>query len=139
MAKWEVTGVEKFCGRCKRSLPRSCFAKNSAKKDGLQERCKECRATHYKETGYQERAYENRIKNVYNLSLSELKELEKTQDGKCAICFDDTAKLFVDHNHRTGEVRGLLCHYCNTGIGLFKDDICKLESAISYLERTKHE
>lgn len=123
----------KWCGRCRQSLPRENFAKNSAKKDGLQERCKDCRAEHYKSTGYADKAYENRIKRQYNLSLEELKWFEKQQEGCCAICKDNTQKLFVDHDHMTGEVRGLLCHYCNTGIGLFMDNPDRLKSAIQYL------
>lgn len=123
----------KWCGRCRQSLPRENFAKNSAKKDGLQERCKDCRAEHYKSTGYADKAYENRIKRQYNLSLDELKWFEEQQEGCCAICKDNTPKLFVDHDHMTGEVRGLLCHYCNTGIGLFMDNPDRLKSAIQYL------
>jgi len=124
----------KWCGKCKQNLPKKSFAKNSAKKDGLQERCKGCRSKHYKDTGYAERAYENRIKRDYNLSLSELKLLEEVQQGGCAICKDENTKLFVDHNHQTGEVRGLLCHFCNSGLGLFRDNTQNLKAAIKYLK-----
>ena len=124
----------KWCGRCKTYLPKECFAKNSAKKDGLQERCKQCRANHYKDTDYAKRAYENTIRNKYNISLDELKWFEEQQEGCCAICKEATEKLFIDHDHKTGEVRGLLCHYCNTGIGLFRDDPERLKSAIEYLQ-----
>jgi len=56
--------------------------------------------------------------------------------GKCAICGNEpigTKRLVVDHNHTTGNIRGLLCHYCNLGIGLFKDNINSLARAIVYL------
>jgi len=58
------------------------------------------------------------------------------QFGRCAICGgvnDIDRRLSVDHNHDTGEVRGLLCNRCNRAIGLLGDSIDILESAISYL------
>ncbi len=130
----KADNVNKWCGRCRQYLPTESFARNSAKKDGLQERCRGCRSEHYKTTNYAEKAYEGRIKRQYNLSLDELKWFEEQQEGCCAICKDETHKLFIDHNHVTGEVRGLLCHFCNTGIGLFRDDTNRLESAIEYLK-----
>ncbi len=59
------------------------------------------------------------------------------QDGVCAICGNapDNKQLAVDHCHKIGKVRGLLCQYCNTGIGLFKEDPEILAKAIDYLQR----
>jgi hypothetical protein len=59
------------------------------------------------------------------------------QEGRCAICGDlaNGMSLCVDHNHNTGEIRGLLCHACNVGIGKFDDDPNFLRRAIKYLER----
>jgi hypothetical protein len=61
------------------------------------------------------------------------------QNNCCAIC-DSHVTLFkkqlaVDHNHETGEVRGLLCLACNGGIGKLKDSIPMLEKAIKYLKK----
>jgi hypothetical protein len=61
------------------------------------------------------------------------------QGGACAICLPpaETAQhkvLRVDHNHSTGDVRGLLCHHCNVAIGHFGDDIVLLQRAIEYLQ-----
>lgn len=68
------------------------------------------------------------------------------QDNKCGICgleetckdpkHDRVRRLSIDHCHRTGNVRGLLCHSCNTAIGKFKDDIELLHKAIRYI--TQH-
>lgn len=55
------------------------------------------------------------------------------QDGKCAICNTVPKVLCVDHDHATGEIRGLLCHRCNKGLGHFYDDLRMLETAIEYL------
>lgn len=67
----------------------------------------------------------------------------EAQAGRCGICrrtltnnvLNDEEKLtlHVDHNHKSGEVRGLLCSNCNTGLGLFKDDPRRLKRAIRYL------
>ena len=58
------------------------------------------------------------------------------QDGKCAICKSEDSKgkrFSVDHNHKTGEVRGLLCNPCNVAIGLLKDSPEVIDSAKEYL------
>ena len=64
------------------------------------------------------------------------------QGGMCATCDyrqpkDMKGRLVVDHDHATGEVRGLLCPACNTGLGYFKDNPHALRAAANYLERGK--
>lgn len=81
---------------------------------------------------------------TYNLSLEELERLSLRQDNKCAGCGissqDATRqKLYVDHCHLTGNVRGLLCHHCNTALGLVKDNLETLKNLISYLEITSND
>ncbi|MDR7274568.1 endonuclease VII domain-containing protein [Catenuloplanes atrovinosus] len=55
------------------------------------------------------------------------------QDGVCAIC-DAPDPEHVDHDHRTGAVRGILCFNCNGGLGQFRDNIAYLDRAITYLK-----
>lgn len=74
----------------------------------------------------------------YGLTVETFDALVERQSGCCAICrilFTDidARHLHVDHNHKTGAVRGLLCHGCNTAIGLFNDDPERLEAALRYL------
>lgn len=66
--------------------------------------------------------------------LVDLKKIEDTQNGGCAICGRVT-KLVVDHDHETNRVRGLLCSTCNTGLGKLGDNVENLRKAIVYLER----
>ncbi len=80
------------------------------------------------------------------ISLEEYQKMLDMQDNRCGICgleetckdpkHDRVRRLSIDHCHRTGNVRGLLCHSCNTAIGKFKDDIELLHKAIRYI--TQH-
>jgi hypothetical protein len=77
----------------------------------------------------------DRLKAKYGLTTEEYIVKLETQGGVCAICRRVSRKpLDVDHCHRTGAVRGLLCGPCNNGIGKLSDDPDRLRSAISYLE-----
>lgn len=83
-------------------------------------------------------AFVYRLKKHYNLSHEEYLSLIEKQQNMCAICGCSPkerhpGKLCIDHDHKTGEVRGLLCTQCNIAIGLFKDDPKLLKAAIKYL------
>ena len=77
--------------------------------------------------------YARKLKSKYGLSEAEYWNLYCHQAGCCAICQRRVA-LSVDHDHRTGEVRGLLCGSCNRAIGLLKDDPDRAGRAAQYLE-----
>ena len=74
---------------------------------------------------------------AYGLTPEEYRTLLERQGGACAICGDDAPRrtFHLDHDHETGRVRGILCNSCNRGIGLLKDDVAVLRSAVAYLER----
>lgn len=77
-------------------------------------------------------------KKKYGISHDEFVTLVAQQAGQCAICHEDlqldkSRGANVDHDHVTGNVRGVLCSRCNTGLGLFKDDMTRLFSAVDYL------
>jgi hypothetical protein len=78
------------------------------------------------------------LKCMFGITIEQWNKLFENQSGCCAICkmhqSEFKRKLSVDHNHKTGTVRGLLCMECNTGIGKFKDSIDNLNEAISYLK-----
>jgi hypothetical protein len=77
-----------------------------------------------------------RLRLDYGQEVAEIyQELSDQQKNVCAICKnpEQGRSLALDHNKQTKEVRGLLCTKCNLGLGLFKDNILRLESAITYL------
>lgn len=74
-----------------------------------------------------------KIKRLYGISEDEYLALCEMQGGRCAICDKAVPVLAVDHCHETGAVRGLLCSFCNTGIGHLGDDPDILERAKQYL------
>ncbi len=62
--------------------------------------------------------------------------MQEEQGGVCAICRNASGQtLHVDHDHKTGYARGLLCRDCNRGIGCLKDDAAVLQSAAEYLKK----
>jgi len=76
----------------------------------------------------------------YDLTIEQFESLLKEQGGACAICRSTKfgpKNWHVDHDHKTGRVRGLLCHNCNLAIGLMKDNPKQLHEAAHYLEKTR--
>jgi hypothetical protein len=78
------------------------------------------------------------IKQKYGITLDDYEYRLSLQEGKCAICKCGVENnygrnLAVDHNHETGELRGLLCVDCNRALGLLQDNINNVQSAFSYL------
>lgn len=80
----------------------------------------------------------------YGLSVEAFNEIAQRQGGVCAICHKPpagtgktSARLNVDHDHKTGRVRSLLCSSCNQGLGLFHEDEMALRAAADYIEKWK--
>lgn len=78
----------------------------------------------------------------YGITYNDYKDMYAEQNGECAICKSHytlegykSEKLHVDHCHSTGKVRGLLCHKCNTALGLLKDNTQNLLNAIDYIKQ----
>jgi hypothetical protein len=86
----------------------------------------------------------NRLKVTYGITLDEYDKLFDAQRGLCAICgqpethtsrYGGVFRLAVDHNHTTGNIRGLLCSTCNRAVGLLKDNTAVLLKAVAYLQK----
>lgn len=80
------------------------------------------------------------LRKLYGITHADYERMLVEQGGCCAICGSASPgahyKFFpVDHDHATDEVRQLLCHACNTGLGRFKDDIELLLKAVAYLKK----
>lgn len=144
---------ERKCTCCKVIKDLSLFRKDSTRRFGIAYICLECTAIKNKAVREKDRkAYnksmsdwkdskkdrlkEKRYIKKYGINLNEYGEMYSSQEGKCAICNDSFESLVVDHCHKSGKVRGLLCLACNTALGFFRDKIASLESAILYLERS---
>lgn len=90
------------------------------------------------------RKYKTFIKKFYGITYEQYEELLAQQNFGCAICGSSVSnnkrtsgKLFVDHCHTTGKVRGLLCSRCNHALGQFDDNVELLTKAVSYLNTSK--
>jgi hypothetical protein len=78
------------------------------------------------------------IKRKYGITLEEYNIIHNKQENKCLICGKHQSEIkipfAIDHNHKTGKIRGLLCGKCNLGLGYFDDNINLLLKAVKYLK-----
>lgn len=136
----------KTCRKCGEEKSLDCFYKQRNQKDGHNAWCKSCVNGH-RQAGRDRNRVEHRRRQVPE-TVSKIKRLRRLQltdeqyeilvqeaEGMCIICNTSCDDLVLDHNHKTGAVRGLLCSFCNTGLGFFRDDPKRLKRAIEYLRR----
>lgn len=120
----------KTCSICRQSLSEDKFHKRTYKtgKIGLQAKCKSCCTKVRREKYYKPHSS---IRLKLKLSQSEVDKL--LAPGKCQCCGAKDRKLCIDHNHDTEKPRGLLCHNCNTALGLLGDNVETILSLSRYL------
>jgi hypothetical protein len=138
----------KVCSKCGVEKPLEEYHRNKNNADGRVVRCKPCAL----ETSVQWRknnpgAHAKYMKTYhlqnrgrqYGLEPGEWNTMLEAQGGACAICKGTgpgkRLVLCVDHDHVTGVTRALLCHRCNSGLGMFKDNPELLEAAATYLRK----
>lgn len=140
----------KKCTKCERHLPSSRFgSKKHVCKDGSvtyskRSRCRDCtnednlkryHSNDATKKAHNKASYNHRIKS-YGMTIEEYEQMYKKQEGKCACCeVTPDRQLNIDHCHKTGKIRALLCHNCNTAIGHAKESIEVLNKLIKYLQR----
>jgi len=147
------------CVRCTEVKPADEFDSLPAKRNGLSSHCKECRRAldrarprnrqEWWRKQSKERLQRYRLKRDFNLTLEEYVAMREAQGGLCAICGQPERPikkrhgvvlvqyLSVDHDHITGEIRGLLCDRCNRVLGWAQDQPALLERAAAYLRKPR--
>lgn len=144
--------TERYCHKCFMVKPASEFGVRKTPRKTLP--CKKCdaitRAQYVSVHRNQINAYRRQrtkddpdfnrhynLRALYGIGLNEWNKMFSDQGSKCAICETKTPNgkgWCTDHDHITGKIRGVLCHFCNSLIGYAKDNPEILRSAISYLE-----
>lgn len=134
----------KQCSRCLETKPTLEFPRRYDDYASICKVCKRKWIRKYRQDNPERArriARRNTLKARYGITVEIYEQLLKTQDNGCAICYatkpDSRVYHFsVDHCHATGVVRGLLCTKCNRGLGLFNDDVDRMERAVEYLKGT---
>ena len=142
---------------CEKHGIEKTWVKDKSRKAGGFYRCRQCNAEARRASYQRAKADPAKSEQInagqrrrykqytYNLSQEAYDAMLKAQGGRCAVCgttevgskSKNHQGFFVDHCHETGQVRGLLCHSCNVGLGNFQDNIGKLEAAIRYLSEAR--
>lgn len=148
----------KQCARCQLNRPASDFTPDPRMRSGLKSYCRECcrmdareryaaNPEHIREVARKaasrrrtpERTRAQHLRNMYGLDVATYDAMLVAQGGRCAICRREApggrGNWHVDHCHDTGKVRGLLCAYCNPGIGYLGHDPACLRAAATYIEK----
>ena len=123
----------KKCSKCNKEKPLEDYSLTPA--NNPRGACKACRSIDNK--GVEARSRKLRFK--YGITHEDYLKLLHKQQGKCAVCFAKASDQYhgcldVDHNHNTGEVRGLLCNNCNRLLGFAGDSSEVLQNASDYLK-----
>lgn len=139
--------MDKTCTKCGGEYPATIeYFHRDGKR--LRAECKQCKTQSVKECHKTRNGkltlIRSCLKKRYGITLTEYNKMFKKQNGVCVICKKPETvshhvgvffRLSVDHNHKTGKIRGLLCLKCNRAIGLFEHKIKNLQKAINYLKR----
>lgn len=126
MARYDGPSDHKRCGQCREVKPLSEFHRAKSQSGGHAPYCKRCRKV---------KARATHLKRMYGMDVQDFDRMVAEQGGVCACC-RERGPQHVDHDHLTGEIRGVVCFRCNSGIGQFSDRADLMRNAIIYLERT---
>ena len=147
MARPTQTTGSKTCTNCGVTKDITEFYKRGGKQspDSRKNHCKQCDIARVRKRHQDnpERTKNNDLKRLYGITLNEYNEMLEEQDHKCATCSTTDpggkhGKFMVDHDHKTGKVRGLLCKNCNIALGLVNDDTDLIQKMINYLSTNTH-
>lgn len=121
----------KVCPKCKKRKSASEFYRNNKRKKNFSAYCKKCTNKRYKiyyeenKLGILKKNEEHRLTSVYNLTPKQSEDISKSQNYRCALCGKHKSEcwrgLFIDHDHKTGRIRGKLCNGCNIKLGWYEN------------------
>lgn len=129
--------IEKICPTCKAVKSADAFSLCPSKRDGLSSRCKECRLKHERPKNHRQLGrWRSWLHKRYGLTLEEAKAIFDKQGEKCAVCERslENGRHEIDHCHKTGKVRGILCPRCNRWLAALDSEVF-MEQATRYLAR----
>ena len=140
--EWRLKNPEKVRASNRRTRLKNKDAIQARQKEWVNKNPEKRRAAYLK---YYEREKANirdrQIRRLFGITLEEYNERLIAQNNTCALCGggpDAKGKMFaIDHDHKTGKIRGLLCRGCNVGMGNLKDDPELLEKAARYIRKHK--
>jgi formate dehydrogenase maturation protein FdhE len=129
------------CSKCGKSKTKKgfYFAKSGRNKGYIVQPCKKCNnklsKIKYQSVLNKERYKGYHLKSKYHIDLDRHKKMYAGQNGKCLVCGcpTDYDKIVVDHDHKTGKIRGLLCAFCNTLTGYAESHPERIEQVKRYL------
>lgn len=152
-----------FCTLCKTEKPFDAFYKDKSKPWGYHQNCKVCQIARVKRKRKTDPVWRDRqleisrawrvnnperffwsvrnatLKAKYGITHDQYIALFRKQGNKCAVCgrtkSGGNGYMAVDHDHRTGKVRGILCQPCNTSIGKMNEDPQLLRKLANYVEK----
>ena len=129
----------KRCNSCDEIYPLSNFHKSKEGSNGVMASCKPCYNSKIRVKYNPLVRKSHKLKYKYGITLEDYNNKLKEQGDVCAICKSDkpggNGDFYVDHNHTTGQVRGLLCHWCNFMIGQSRENPEILSAGIDYLKK----
>ena len=124
----------KTCSKCKETKAYENFPRRSEGQNGYRNVCKPCRNSQNKRIYKPGQRRDIHLRATYGITLADYDEMLELQNGKCANVECRQDATVVDHNHATGEIRGLLCRGCNTAAGLAQDSALVLQGLAAYLQ-----
>jgi hypothetical protein len=134
-------GLTTRCRSCRNAQNRHYFANHPEMRKKHNDLNKEKRKEYYSTPENKLKLRNNHLKKGFNLTHEDYEEMLKKQNGVCLICkrhrvASNKGHMTIDHCHATGKIRGILCSWCNRGLGVFEDNVQFLKNAIKYLKET---
>ena len=129
------TGTNRPRRQCRKCVSIRVMANRRARDAALSAEVIRDRNRRYRLANQSENARNSRKRNLrrFGITIEQFEEMLERQADRCVLCSDLMTSPHVDHDHLTGNVRGLLCQRCNMGLGLFRDNTTVLANAIAYL------